>query len=144
MLRAGTAAPPPMAKAEPDNRRLVVAQLSGEGGGPTIVASAEAGQPMLRVRVIDPDASGAGGSRGAPSGAVPVLWVIAGAQAPQAVGVVPTAGTADGVGQIELRAALARLIESGATLAITYEPGNAANYDAPTTPIVASGTLSPI
>ena len=132
---------PRVAEAQPAERALVVAQLSGEEGGPLMVASAEAGQTKLRVRVVDGELG-----KGEPTSSVPVLWIIAGERPPQAIGALPRSvqGGAEAVSQIALRKALSDLIESGATLAITYEPADAPSYNAPTTPIVASGTLSPI
>lgn len=132
---------PAVADAQPEPRQMVVAQLSGEEGGPVMVASAEQGQPTLRVRLIDETVDG-----GEPSNMVPVLWVIAGDQAPQAIGALPRLlqNGQEQVSQIALRQALVDLIASGATLAVTYEPADEATYEAPTTPIVASGTLSQI
>ncbi len=132
---------PKVAEASPPERRLVVAQLSGEEGGPLMVASAEPGEAKLRVRVVDSNLG-----KGEPTGSVPVLWIIVGEQPPLAIGALPrsTQGRDASVSQIALRKALSDLIASGATLAVTYEPGDASSYDAPTTPIVASGMLSAI
>ena len=122
-------------------RPTVVAQLSGDEGSPVMVASVERGQPVLRVRLIDADVGG-----DEPADMVPVLWVIAGEKAPEAIGALPRPAGAGGevISQLALRKALVALIDSGATLAVTYEPADASSYDAPTTTIVAKGTLSPL
>ncbi len=124
----------------PDLNRILVAQLTGDQG-PRLVASAEEGQPMLRVRVV-----GADGAEDPPQGSVPVLWIIAGDQSPKAVGTIGAGRPVHrgDVTTIALHAALRELLDSGATLAITYEPEGEGLYDAPTTPIVSSGTVSHI
>lgn len=130
---------PEVAASQPTAQNIFVAQLAGEDGSPRLVASAQEGQPTLRVRIISTEVSA-----DEPAGSVPVLWVIAGDNAPRALGTLPRAdgGGSEVVSQISLRQALRDLIDSGATLAITYEPATAQTYDAPTTPIVASGTVS--
>ncbi|WP_187336630.1 anti-sigma factor [Novosphingopyxis iocasae] len=124
----------------PDLNRILVAQLTGDQG-PRLVASAEQGQSMLRIRAV-----GADGADASPQGSVPVLWIIAGDQAPKAVGTIGSGGTVrDGeVTTIALQTTLRQLLDSGATLAVTYEPAGEGQYEAPTTPIVASGTVSHI
>lgn len=140
-LRGPPAAPAPtIAQAPPAATRMMVAQLSGDEGEPRVVASAEAGNPMLRIRVLDMP-----GADIAPTGSVPVLWVIAGGGAPAALGALSGGTSSAGAGavsQIAMRTALRKLIDDGATLAITYEPSGQAEYPAPTTPIVASGIIS--
>lgn len=134
-----SAGQPEVAASQPAAQHIFVAQLAGEDGTPRLVASAQEGQPTLRVRIIN-----AGSAADEPAGTVPVLWVIAGDDAPRALGTLPRAdgGGPEGVSQLRLRQALRGLIDSGATLAITYEPADAPAYDAPTTAIVASGTVS--
>ena len=75
-----------------------------------------------------------------------MLWIIAGDQSPKAVGTIGAGRPVHrgDVTTIALHAALRELLDSGATLAITYEPEGEGLYDAPTTPIVSSGTVSHI
>ena len=115
--------------------RMVVAQLSGDEGTPQYVASIRQGDPVLRIRL-------SGDLREAP-GTVPVLWVIAGDNPPEAISTFGADQTHT-VDRIALKQALIDLIDSGATLAVTFEPADAKTYDAPTTPIVAKGTVSEI
>ena len=100
----------------------------------------------FRVRLLSARVVGADGAEDPPQGSVPVLWIIAGDQSPKAVGTIGAGRPVHrgDVTTIALHAALRELLDSGATLAITYEPEGEGLYDAPTTPIVSSGTVSHI
>ena len=144
-ISGGAGAPPPNAVAQNEQQeptgqpavapRMVVAQLSGDEGTPQYVTSIRQGDPVLRIRL-------SGDLREAP-GTVPVLWVIAGDNPPEAISTFGADQTQT-VDRIALKQALIDLIDSGATLAVTFEPADAKTYGAPTTPIVAKGTVSEI
>jgi anti-sigma-K factor RskA len=67
------------------------------------------------------------------------LWVIPKGGKPRSLGTLPTSK------QMHMRLAegLARLLEQGATIAISVEPRGGSPTGAPTGPVVASGALTP-
>jgi anti-sigma-K factor RskA len=67
------------------------------------------------------------------------LWVIPSGGKPRSLGTIPAAKQS----HRQLADALARLLQQGATIAISIEPPGGSPTGAPTGPVVASGALAP-
>ena len=108
----------------------LIAQLTGEQEGLTVATRYDEVRGQLNVTIKGIEA-GAG---------APVLWVVPADGTPRALGVLPT----DQDGSLQIDPNYSGYIDAGSVLAITIEDPEGAPYKAPTTPIIASGTLSKI
>lgn len=108
----------------------LIAQLTGEKEGLSVSTRYDEvrGQLNITIQGIEP------------GNGAPVLWVVPADGTPRALGVLP----ADPAGIIKIDPNYSAFINSGSVLAITIEDADGAPYTAPTTPIIASGTLSKI
>lgn len=107
-----------------------VAQLVDAEGTPLLAIAYDPGSGTIKV---GPAALGN-------AERVPELWVIPEGGVPHSLGELTTAGTTRIVGRADLQ----RLVRDGATLAITLEERATIPHTAPTSDIIASGTLTSI
>lgn len=125
-LRPSAQTPPPAA---PPNVAPMVAMLGDPQAGTKVVASwdPEAHQLVLAVP----------GELPSDTSHSHELWVIPKGGKPRSLGTLPTSR------QMHMRLAeqLARLLEQGATIAISVEPRGGSPTGAPTGPVVAAGAL---
>ncbi|MEH6789091.1 anti-sigma factor [Parasphingorhabdus sp.] len=107
----------------------IIAQLSGE-------------QDLAIATRFDPETGRLNVSTAgiAPDSGAPVLWVVPADGTPRALGILPS----DGAGAIEIATEYRQFMTTGALLALTMEDPQAAPFEAPTTPILATGTISRI
>ncbi|QJB70548.1 anti-sigma factor [Parasphingorhabdus halotolerans] len=108
----------------------LIAQLTGEQEGLSVATryDEDSGQLHVIIQGIEP------------GNGAPVLWVVPADGTPRALGVLPT----DRDGSLQIDPNYSGFIDAGSVLAITIEDPDGAPYKAPTTPIIASGTLSKI
>jgi anti-sigma-K factor RskA len=108
----------------------MVAMLGDQAGGTKVVASWDPAAQQLVLAVP--------GNLQADSNHSHELWVIPKGGKPSSLGTMPRTK------QMHMRLAqtLARLLESGATIAISVEPRGGSPTGAPTGPVVASGALT--
>lgn len=118
----GTNAPPPAAP--------MVALLS-DGQESKIVASWD---PIRRQLIL-----AVAGTFSADQTHSHELWVIPSGRAPVSLGILPNSDRS----HIGLAASSARLLQDGATIAISKEPLGGSPSGSPTGPVVASGVLKP-
>lgn len=121
-------APTPTAAPAPTPRH--VAQLVDPQGKPILAIAYDRTSGTMKV-----GASTLGGE-----GRVPELWIVPEGGAPHSLGEL----TVDGSTRVIPPAALQRLVRDGATLAITLERRDGIPHAAPTSAIIASGTLTSI
>ena len=111
-------------------QQLVVAQLDGGPSGAFLAANYDPRAGALRIRAIQmPD-----------SRLAPELWIIPADGVPRSLGFVAARGISDVVVAVPHR----KLMQEGATLAITMEPLAAAPHAAPSSAPVAAGKISTI
>jgi len=129
VVRPSTLPPPPAQVARPAAAPMV-AMLGDEDKGTTVVASWDPAAQQLVLAVA--------GDMPADPNHAHELWVIPAGGKPRSLG---TMGDAK---QMHMRLAdtLARLLEQGATIAISVEPPGGSPTGAPTGPVVASGALT--
>ena len=108
----------------------IIAQLSGEQPGLSVAARFDPDTGEMNVSTAGLD-SGKG---------APVLWVVPADGTPRALGILPT----NGAGSINIDPTVRSFVEAGALLALTMEDPAGAPFEAPTTPILATATISKI
>jgi anti-sigma-K factor RskA len=104
---------------------IAISQLSGAGAA-TLAIAYDSRQGLLRLS----PGSIESGARS------PELWVIPDDGVPRSLGIVRTDGRA-----VAVDAALAKLLRSGATLAITLEDAASAPHKAPSSPPILTGKI---
>jgi anti-sigma-K factor RskA len=110
--------------------RVAVAQLGAEGAPALLAANYDPAGGILRIRAMRlPD-----------SALAPELWVIPADGVPRSLGLV----AASGVSRVAVSAGHQRLLQDGATLAITLEPRDGAPHKAPSSTPIAAGKISTI
>lgn len=117
----------PIAPAEQLAGPQVIAQLSGEQETLSIATRYDRTRGELNVST-----RGISADRGAP-----VLWVIPADGTPRALGILPVNRT----GAISVDPGFQTFVEAGSILAVTMEDPESAPFAAPTTPVIASGTI---
>ncbi len=115
-------APPPVAPAQ-----VAMAQMTGETGGPVVMARYDPQSAELKVRVAGMKSSAK----------APELWLIPEGGKPVSLGMIPHSGGASMTMPMPQRAMMAE----GATLAVTMEPNEGAPHDAPSSAPVAAGKI---
>lgn len=123
---APTPAPPvpvPVAEALP------VTTLAHADGAPAWLASVDVAQGRVLVVPVPAELDS--------EGRVAELWLIPEGGAPASLGLLPH----DRTRAVEVPAALQAALVAGATLAVSLEPPGGSPGNAPTGPVVASGTL---
>ena len=125
---------PPGEPAAPPTRHSttapMVAILGGQDTGTKVMASWDPGAQQL-VLAVSGDLKG-------DSGHSHELWVIPRGGKPSSLGTMPTGKRM----HMRLAETLARLLENGATIAISVEPRGGSPTGIPTGPVIASGALS--
>ncbi|HEX2793225.1 MAG TPA: anti-sigma factor [Croceicoccus sp.] len=109
----------------------LVSQMAAEDGA---VRLASAIDPRTRKLALTAQGLQPG------AGKAPELWVIPQGGAPVSLGQIPSEGRF----ARDLSAEEARLMQAGATLAITYETEQATPHAAPTLPIIVAGPLDQV
>ena len=126
--------PEPMAVPESPVQQLasaqIIAQLSGEQPGLSVATRFDPDTGKMNVSTAGLDSE-----KGAP-----VLWVVPADGTPRALGILPT----NGAGSINIDPTVRSFVEAGALLALTMEDPAGAPFEAPTTPILATATISKI
>lgn len=126
--------PDPMAVPESPVQQLasaqIIAQLSGEQPGLSVATRFDPDTGKMNVSTAGLDSE-----KGAP-----VLWVVPADGTPRALGILPT----NGAGSINIDPTVRSFVEAGALLALTMEDPAGAPFEAPTTPILATATISKI
>ncbi|WP_260482310.1 anti-sigma factor [Sphingomicrobium flavum] len=106
------------------------AALDGGETGPSISARIDPESGQLNVRIE-------GAANQLEAGRAPELWVVPAGGSPQSLGLLPADGSFSRVlGKAEIN-----LIQEGATMAVTFEEVVSAPHPAPTSDIVAAGTI---
>tara|TARA_R110001599_G_scaffold29407_1_gene100437 strand:+ start:11219 stop:11962 length:744 start_codon:yes stop_codon:yes gene_type:complete len=108
----------------------IIAQLSGEQPGLSVATRFDPDTGEMNVSTAGLDSE-----KGAP-----VLWVVPADGTPRALGILPT----NGAGSIEIDPTFRSFVEAGSLLALTMEDPSGAPFEAPTTPILATATISRI
>lgn len=108
----------------------IIAQLSGEQEGLSVATRFDPETGELNVSTAGLDSA-----KGAP-----VLWVVPADGTPRAVGILPT----NGAGSINVDPTIRSFVQAGSLLALTMEDPAGAPFEAPTTPILATATISKI
>ena len=125
---------PPGQPAAPPTRHSttapMVAILGGQDTGTKVMASWDPGAQQL-VLAVSGDLKG-------DSGHSHELWVIPRGGKPNSLGTMPTGKRM----HMRLAETLARLLENGATIAISVEPRGGSPTGVPTGPVIASGALT--
>lgn len=104
-----------------------VAQMAGQEDGQFVVVRWSADSAALDVRAIGLEEEGL----------APELWIIPADGTPRSFGTAQ----GDGRGELPIPSELRPFLTEGATLAVTMEDPSSAPHDAPTPPIIATGTL---
>lgn len=108
--------------------RIAMAQMTGEAGGPVVMARYDPRSAELKLRVS-----------GIKVGAMaPELWIIPEGGKPVSLGIIARAGNASMTMPTDRR----RMMADGATLAVTMEPSEGAPHAAPSSAPVAAGKIS--
>ncbi|MEL6528452.1 MAG: anti-sigma factor [Pseudomonadota bacterium] len=107
-----------------------VAQLATQEDGQFLVVRWEADRELIEVRGIGL----------ADENLAPELWIIPADGTPRSFGTAQ----GDGRGELAVPAELAPFLIDGATLAVTMEDPAGSPHEAPTPPIIATGTLTEI
>ena len=110
--------------------QVVVAQLDGRESGAFLAANYDPAAGALRVRAIQMPQSEL----------APELWIIPSDGVPRSLGYVSATGISDIVVAVPHR----KLMQEGATLAITMEPRAATPHAVPSAAPVAAGRISTI
>lgn len=120
----------PESPVQQDAPAQIIAQLSGELEGLLIATRFDpaSGQINVSTQGLETD-------QGAP-----VLWVVPADGTPRALGILPT----NGAGAINIDPAFQTFVHSGSLLALTMEDPSGAPFAQPTTPIIATATISRI
>ncbi|WP_373489808.1 anti-sigma factor domain-containing protein [Parasphingorhabdus sp.] len=108
----------------------IIAQLSGEQEGLFVATRFDPLSGEMNVTT-----QGLKADEGAP-----VLWVVPADGTPRALGILPV----NGAGAIAIEPGFQSFVQSGALLALTMEDPLGAPFVAPTTPIIATATISKI
>ncbi len=108
----------------------IIAQLSGEQPGLSVATRFDPDTGDMNVSTAGLDSE-----KGAP-----VLWVVPADGTPRALGILPT----NRAGSINIDPTIRSFVEAGALLALTMEDPAGAPFEAPTTPILATATISEI
>jgi len=128
------ARPDPVAVPENPVQQLasaqIIAQLSGEQPGLSVATRFEPDTGKMNVSTAGLDSE-----KGAP-----VLWVVPSDGTPRALGILPT----NGAGSINIDPVVRSFVKAGTLLALTMEDPAGAPFEAPTTPILATATISKI
>ena len=108
----------------------IIAQLSGDQEGLAIATrfDPESGQMNVSTQGLNAE------------GGAPVLWVVPADGKPRALGIVPINGT----GTLNIEPTFQSFVQAGSLLALTIEDPLGAPFEAPTTPIIATATISKI
>lgn len=106
----------------------LIAQLSGQGGKPLLLARYDPGSGGLRVRT----------SNLPHSVLQPELWVIPAGGKPRSLGAVALTGTSN----LPLGPSVGALLRQGAVLALTMEPAGGIPHAAPSGEILGAAQLS--
>ncbi len=112
---------------QPAEAAQFVAQMAGQEEGQFVVVRWSADSTSLDMRAIGLENENL----------APELWVIPADGTPRSFGTV----LGDGRGELAIPSELRPFLADGATLAVTMEDPASAPHDAPTLPIIASGTL---
>ncbi len=130
--RYSTLAPQPVAQQQPEPGAKPVTPLDHDDGTPGWLASVDAARgTVLMVPVPSaPD----------PQGRVPELWLIPAGKAPVSLGAVSITRSHTVAVPVGARAALV----AGSTLAITLESAAGIPHAAPTSAVIAKGTIQPV
>ena len=130
--RSATLMPPPVAQQRPELAAKPVTPLAHDDGTPGWLASVDAARgTVLMVPVPQaPD----------PQGRVPELWLIPAGKAPVSLGAVSITRSHTVAVPEGARAALV----AGSTLAITLEPTVGIPHAAPSSAVIAKGTIQPV
>ena len=108
----------------------IIAQLSGDQQGLAVAIRYDPQSGQMNVST-----QGLESAQGAP-----VLWVVPADGTPRALGILPTSGA----GTIDINPNFQSFVQAGSLLALTIEDPLAAPFAAPTTPIIATATISKI
>lgn len=119
---------PEPARAAPEPRH--VAQLVSADGTPLLAIAYDPGSGTMK----------AGPATLGETGRVPELWIIPEGGSPYSLGELTTSGSTRILPQGQLQ----RLVRDGATMAITLEERAGIPHEAPTSEIIATGTLTSI
>lgn len=117
--------------AAPTSESQLIAQLQDEETGRRLagVIDTSSGRLALSITGLEADV-----------GKTPELWVIPAGGAPVSLGAIPQAGKFER----EISSSERGLLQSGATLAVTFEDDTGVRHDAPTMPILLVGTLDQV
>ena len=115
----------------PTSQGQLIAQLQDQETGRRLagVIDKSSGRLALSITGLEADA-----------GKTPELWVIPAGGAPVSLGAIPQ----DGKFEREISSSERGLLQSGATLAVTFEDDTGVRHDAPTMPILLVGTLDQV
>ena len=130
LLQQPNAPPPPIAAAPVERAAAPMVAMLGEGKQMKVVASWDPKSQRLVLAVADDMPADPKHSH--------ELWVIPAGGQPTSMGTMPDSKQM----HMELADQLARLLQQGATIAITVEPQGGSPTGKPTGPIVAAGALT--
>jgi anti-sigma-K factor RskA len=122
--------PPPPVEIVRAPDRLVLAQLDDAATGALLAANYDPERGALKIRAIQMPASEL----------APELWVIPADGVPRSLGLV----SARGISNVAVAVPHRKLMQEGATLAITMEPAATAPHAAPSSAPIAAGKISTI